>query len=392
MSGEFKRNLVSSFNADLIIPIYSVLLPLLAYNLGASGFEIGLVGGVVNAVYCFMPLVMGRIADRGGIRKLFVTSSFVILSVVSISYVFVQNPVVLIVTRVFEGIGWAMLWPAIESAIRDSMPDGKKALSIFNFTWSGAAAVGPLVGLALIFFTTVRDAFVVTSAIMLATFVLNLAPLRTEKSQSVVSPYPPPTSTVSTYQPDSGFGAKLFLPSMALAAVSSGVLYTFMGAYAKSIDLSAAIVWLATFMFGFARFLVYVLSVRERFRSVVLNREKRTRNVVLTLVIMSISSLLILIHDASGAIYIVVYGVAGAGYSIVYAISQAVMIAEAHPAKVGRRAGMFESSIGIGQFLGPVIGGAISDHSLSNPFIVPTLSLIVFLVALPSMARKRNSF
>ena len=33
MSGEFKRYLVSSFNADLIIPIYSVLLPLLAIGL-----------------------------------------------------------------------------------------------------------------------------------------------------------------------------------------------------------------------------------------------------------------------------------------------------------------------------------------------------------------------
>jgi hypothetical protein len=58
MSGEFKRHLVSTFNADLIIPIYSVLLPLLAYRLGGSVFEVGLVGAAANGVYCFMPFVM----------------------------------------------------------------------------------------------------------------------------------------------------------------------------------------------------------------------------------------------------------------------------------------------------------------------------------------------
>jgi MFS family permease len=388
MSGEFKRHLVSSFSADLIIPIYSVLLPLLAYTLGASVFEIGLVGGSVNAVYCFMPMVMGHIADRDGVRKLFVTSSFAILLVVSVSYVFIQNPVTLILARVFEGIGWAMLWPAIEAAIRDSMPDAKKALSYFNFVWSGAAATGPLVGLAVIFFTSLRVAFVITSIIMFATLLLNVGALL-KKSHAAVVVDTKPTEAVSVAEPHSRFGAEFFLPSMALAAVSSGVLYTFLASYAKSIDVPITLVWVATFMFAFARFLVYVLTVKERFRSLILNRAKRARNTVIALIITSLSSLLILVHDSTGTIYIVAYCIAGAGYSIVYLLSQTAMIADAG-SKVGRSAGMFESSIGMGQFFGPTIGGAIAGSSLSKPFIFPTLSLVVFLVAIPAIARKRR--
>ena len=390
MSGEFKRHLVSSFNADLIIPIYSVLLPLLAYTLGAGVFEIGLVGGAANAVYCFMPFVMGRIADRDGVRKFFVTSSFAILTVVSVSYVFIQNPVTLIVARVFEGIGWAMLWPAIEAAIRDSMPDAKKALSLFNFTWSGAAAVGPLVGLAVIFFSTLRVAFVITSILMFATLILNIGALLKKENRKVVVQDPQPAEAVSVVEPDTRFGAKFFLPSMALAAVSSGVMYTFLASYAKSIGVSISLVWIATFMFAFARFLMYVLTVREKFRSLVLDRKNRARNTVISLAILSLSGLLVLIHDPTGTIYIVAYGIAGASYSIVYLLSQTAMIADATQMKVGRSAGMFESSIGVGQFFGPAIGGAISGSSLSTPFVFPTLSLIVFLIAIPAMTRKRR--
>jgi MFS family permease len=390
MSGEFNRYLVSSFNADLILPLYSVFLPLLAYTLGASVFEIGLVGGAANAVYCFMPVILGHLADRAGVRKFFIASSFVILSVVSVSYVFVQNPVVLIVARLFEGVGWAMLWPAIESAVRDSMPDAKKALSLFNFTWSAAAAAGPLVGSAIIFLTTIRDAFIVTSVIMIATLVLNIVPLHEKRPHAVVVQHSETIEAVSVQETDNRFGVNFFLPSMILAAVSSGVLYTFLPSYAKSINMSIILVGVATFMFGFARFLMYVFTVRERFRSMMHDRGKRARSVVISLVILSLSSLLVLIHDPSGTVYVIAYGIAGVTYAVVYAVAQAVMIAEAHPMKVGRRAGMFESSIGIGQFLGPTIGGAISDGSLSTPFIVPSLSLVVFLVAIPAITRKRR--
>ncbi|HVB11854.1 MAG TPA: MFS transporter [Nitrososphaerales archaeon] len=391
VSSEFKRYLVFSFNADLILPIYSIFLPLLAYTLRANVFEIGLVGGAANAVYCFMPFFMGRFSDRRSVRKFFVASSFVVLSVVSVSYIFVLNPITLIVARVFEGIGWAMLWPAVEAVVRDSGSDAKKALSVFNLTWSGAAAIGPLVGSALIFLTTIRDMFIVTSAIMIATLVLNLVSLLMKREDPVmIAPTPQPIEMVLLRDPKNRFGTAFFLSSMTLAAISTGVLYTFLPAYAKSIDISVLLVGVATFMFGFARFLAYVLTVREKFRSILLARENRAKNVVISLVVLSLSSLLVLIHNTSGIIYVVAYGIAGASYSVVYAVSQTVMIAEAHPEKVGRSAGMFESSIGVGQSLGPIVGGAISNGSLSTPFIFPSVSLVVFLLALPAITRKRG--
>lgn len=387
MSGEFKRDLISSFNANLILPLYSVFLPLLAYALNASPFEVGLVGGAANAVYCFMPFVMGRFADNTTVRRFFVTASFVLLSIISVSYIYVENPVTLIALRVFEGMGWAMLWPAIEAAIRDSTTDARRALSIFNFTWSGSAAIGPLIGSLIVFVSSIRQAFVVSSAVMIVTLLLNLGPLFARRGNGVIVLR---TKPISDHVQTPRYGARLYVPSMVLAAVSVGVLYTFLPEYAKSIHISILLVGAATFTFGFTRFLVYLLTVRERFRYSLLHSKNRARNVVISLVVLSLSSLLMLVHDHSGLLYIASYGTGGACFSVVYAVSQASVIAEAEPDKVGRGAGMFESSIGIGQSLGPVIGGAIAMGSYSTPFIVPSLSLVVFLIALPLLVRGRR--
>jgi hypothetical protein len=44
----------------------------------------------------------------------------------------------------------------------------------------------------------------------------------------------------------------------------------------------------------------------------------------------------------------------------------------------------------MGQFFGPAIGGAIAGSSLSTPFVFPSLSLVVFLVAIPLIVKNRK--
>ena len=390
LSGEFKRHLSSSFVANLILPIFYLFLPLLAYRLGASVFEIGLVGGASNAVYSFAPFVMGHYSDRRGARKFFIAASFAVLTAVSILYTVIDSPVALIGTRVLEGVGWAMLWPAIEAAIsNDVSGDSKRSLSIFNLTWSFAAALGPLVGSALIFLVSIRFAFVVTSVILLGTLVMNLISIRS-KSVPEVRPKPEHHARIGegSIITNSRIGASFYLISTALAAVSSGVLFTFFSPYARSIGISILLIGVVTFVYGGARFFVYMLTARDGFRNFLLNPSNRKKNMLVALVVMSLSSLLIMIHDSSGLIYSAAYAIVGAGYSVVYAVSQAVLVAEASPEKAGKGAGLFESSIGVGASIGPILAGSISGGSLTMPFLLPSISLVVVLVLLPFISRK----
>lgn len=400
LSKEFRRYLLSAFSGNIAIPIYALFVPLLAARLGASLFEIGIVGGASNAVYSFLPFVTGHFSDRKGSRAFFILSSFGILVGVSISYVLISNALYLIIARIFEGVGWAILWPAMDAAVsRDVDPtvDPKKVFSIYNVTWSGAAAVGPLLGSFLIFLTSIRVAFLFTLFLMGTTFVLNLIPwLKNdvpEKNNSPASIDMNNTVEMSSLALDSApkLGSGFYGGACALAAVSSGVLFTFFAPYSRSLGISILLVGVITFVYGFGRFLFYVLTTNEGVRYKILRPDRRARNMLTALVMTSAASLLISFHDPSGLSYLLAYAIVGVGISIVFAISQAGLIVESSQGRFGRGAGIFESSIGVGACAGPIIGGAISGSSLSVPFIVPFLGFLVFLAAFPVLTRRRTN-
>jgi MFS family permease len=400
ISSEFRRLLISSFTGNLASPIYALFVPLLASRLGASLFEIGIVGGASNAVYAFLPFIMGHFSDRRGARRFFILISFLVLTVVSVLYTVISSPVYLIFARIFEGVGWATLWPAMDAAVsRDVNPtDARKAFSIYNATWSGAAALGPLLGSALIFLTSIRDAFLLTVFLMGATLVFNLVPYLKHEDQN--GSYPQTFQSnrteshpVADVEPLSVVkapaGVAFYSAALALAAVSWGVLYTFFAPYARSLGISILLIGVITFAFGSGRFFFYVLSINEQVRHTVLRRDKRVRNMLLALMMSSVTSLLISLRDPSGMAYLVAYAVVGMGASIVMAIAQVGIIAESNTGKYGRSAGIFESAIGIGACMGPIIGGAISGTSLAVPFLVPPIGFVIFLAALPVLNRRQ---
>ena len=181
-----------------------------------------------------------------------------------------------------------------------------------------------------------------------------------------------------------------YMASCSLAAVTSGVLFTFFAPYAKSIGLSILLVGAVTFVFGLGRFFTYVLSVNESVRYLILRNDRRVRNMIIALVCTSATSLIVVFHDPTGLSYMVAYATAGAGISVVFGIAQAGMIAEATSGSYGRNSGLFESAIGLGACLGPILAGSISGNSDTIPFIVPFAGLVVFLAATPFITRGRR--
>jgi MFS family permease len=390
LSTDFKFYLFSSFAANLVLPFFYLYLPLLASILHASVLEIGLVGGSANAVYSFMPFLMGRFSDRRGARKFIIASSFAILTTVSFLYVIVPDPISLILLRFLEGIGWAMLWPAVEAAIsNDPSSDSRWSLSVFNLTWSAASAVGPLIGSVLIFFVSIRFAYVFTSGILLCVLALNVYSLFVPGNGSPAKSHAETLSKPEQALTGRKISTAFYMLSTALCAVISGVLSTFFTPYARSIGISILTVGVITFIYGLVRFFVYVMIVNPKFRHSLLDPAGRLAKMLVTVVAMSLSSVLFTIYDPSGVLYTISFAIVGGGYSIIYAVSQVALVSEkATPERAGRGAGLFESSIGIGASLGPIVAGAISGTSLTTPFLVPSLSLLVLLVALPVTVRK----
>jgi AAA+ ATPase superfamily predicted ATPase len=153
----FRLLLFSAIVGDLILPTYTIFLPVLAAKLGASNFQVGLVGGANYLIYSFAPFIMGRLSDRIGRRVWYLVTSFAILSTSASIYVVAPNVSVILLARLLEGIGWSMLWPNISSGIVESSQSSPSAsLGIYNYVWSASAMMGPIFSGILFAFLPVR--------------------------------------------------------------------------------------------------------------------------------------------------------------------------------------------------------------------------------------------
>ncbi len=390
----FGLHLFSSFLGNLVLPIFYIFLPLFAVKIGAGPLEVGLVGGVANGVYAFMPFVMGHFSDRRGSRMFFIASSFAVLTIVSLSYSLVVRPATLIVLRVFEGIGWAMLWPALEAGITaDASRDSRRSLSIFNLTWSAGACAGPAVGTALIVLGSYHLAFQATAGVLAICLAANLYSLAKNRTSNAAEQAHPPMSQAvrevfSGKNPPRAFQVRFSVAAIALSSVSSGVLFTFFGPYAKNLGISLTVIGTITFAYGVARLATYFATTRTTVRNRLLTH--RNMATLLALIIVSLSSLLLLFRDSTTILYFVSFGLVAFAYSVIYAIGQVTMIAEASPSQMGAGAGVFESSIGLGAAVGPIIGGAISGPSFALAFLVPPAGLLVVGLITSILFRSRN--
>jgi MFS family permease len=393
-SSRFVVLLFSSAIADVMIPIFSIFLPLFAVTLGANSLELGLVGGTSYAVYSFMPFVMGHFSDRRGSRKFFIITSLLILCIVSLLYAASNSAVSLIVVRVFEGVGWAMLWPAMEAAIvEDSSREPKSSLAIFNYVWSAGAALGPGLGTLLVTTSSYRTAFLASGALLVVPIILNGVIFLRERgaisqgSSGRAKPGSGERQTLSSsirrvfsYGGERrSFAVWSSLTLNALVTATSAIFFTFFGPYATSIGLTLVLVGAATSAFGVVRFFTYVTLARQSLTQKLFDGRVRIRNLVVFACVASLSSLFFLIRDSTGAVYFLAFALFAIGNSAVYAMSQTTLIAETASEQRGAGAGLFESSIGVGGMIGPIAAGAVSSSSLSTAFAVPPVILALAL-------------
>ncbi len=404
----FLRYTSTAALANFVQPIFTLFVTLLALELGADPLEIGLVGGASSFVYTFMPFVMGRFSDRGEARKFFIIISLALLSTVSILYSFAQNPVILILLRTTEGLGWAIFWPSIDSAVtHDTKMDPRRALSIFNLSWSLTAALGPLVGSLVILVSSIRFVFVFDALFLLAGLSVNLVTYFRGTGNSIRSSSSGATNlpdgkteeivqtSASRVTPTAGTATRIspffYVFSLVLCTIASSTLSSFLSPYAKSQGIPIFVIGAVAFTYGIMRFTGYLLTTSGSVRRFLLNDRTRTRNIMIALSIEALSTLLMLIHDKSAVVYFISFGLVGLCYSVVYSVAMVAFLAETSKEKMGLGAGIFENSIGIGAFAGPVVAGIISGNSLTVPFIVPSLSAIPILSYLFFLSRSGRS-
>lgn len=141
---------VISVAVSLIIvdsTIVNVAIPSVVDDIGLSSTQVQWVQESYTLVFAALLLVFGTLADRIGRRRMLILG-VVLFAVSSVAAALSPNGELLILSRVVQGFGGAMILPATLSLLNATFTGRQRAIAfaVWGSTIGGMAAVGPLLG------------------------------------------------------------------------------------------------------------------------------------------------------------------------------------------------------------------------------------------------------
>ncbi|MBK3870388.1 MFS transporter [Pseudomonas stutzeri] len=165
--------------------ILHIAVPSLTLALGASATEVLWIIDIYPLLMAGLLVPMGTLADRIGNRRVLLTG-LVVFGIASLLAAFAPTPALLIAARVLLALGGSMIMPCVLGIIRRTFEDEDEramALGLWGMVGAAGAALGPLIGGALLEHFWWGSAFLINVPIMLvvAPLVFLLLP-RTEQT------------------------------------------------------------------------------------------------------------------------------------------------------------------------------------------------------------------
>lgn len=139
-----------SLGISLIIvdsTIINVSIPAIIEDLGITSTQVQWVQESYTLVFAALLLVFGSLADRFGRRRMMVIG-MTVFTIASVFAGFAQDGNLLILARVFQGLGGAMVLPTTLSLVNANFQGKERgiAFAVWGSTIGGMVAVGPLLG------------------------------------------------------------------------------------------------------------------------------------------------------------------------------------------------------------------------------------------------------
>ena len=166
--------------------VVNVALPSIQKDLGASisGLEWTINGYTLS--FAVLLATGGRLGDIFGRRRMFL-AGVVIFAITSATAGFAPNQTALVISRVVQGVGAALMMPATLSIITNAFPPEERGKAMG--TWAGvsalALAVGPVLGGFLTEHVSWRAIFYINIPVAIGAVVATLFAVRESRDTSV---------------------------------------------------------------------------------------------------------------------------------------------------------------------------------------------------------------
>ncbi len=233
----FATIMASALGASLVVP----LLPVYAQSLGASGLGLGMIfSGFAVARTIILPWV-GQLGDSRGRKRLIMLGLFIYL-VVAVGFDLASSLVQLILCRILQGAGAAMVIPMARAYVGDLTPAGREGsvMGHFNIAFYAGLTLGPWLGGYLKDSLGLSASFY--SMAVLAFFGLVLSGINLPRSSAIIKK--------RSQLPPVSYWAMLSIPSLTAiflfrwgTTIGVGINWAFMPIYAhESLGLSSGVI------------------------------------------------------------------------------------------------------------------------------------------------------
>ncbi|MEV7524854.1 MFS transporter [Streptomyces sp. NPDC091371] len=180
--------------AVLLVAVDATVLglatPSLSEDLKPSGTQLLWIGDIYSFVIAGLLVSMGSLGDRIGRKKLLLVGATA-FGAVSVLNAYATSPEMMIVARALLGVAGATLMPSTLALIRNIFHDPKErslAIGIWGATASAGAAVGPVVGGALLQHFYWGSVFLINLPVMIVLVIVG-SKLLPESKNPVAGPW-----------------------------------------------------------------------------------------------------------------------------------------------------------------------------------------------------------
>ncbi len=387
-----------SFIGDMNLAVINIASILIATRAGADTIAVGWLASAYGLAMIVMPAILGRLAENFSRKRAISIASFGQILVALYFIAFGNSIIPLIIGNAILGVVNSLFWPAIEASIseRSGHQESAHKTSFFNYclAWTFGSGVAPYIGGSLSDVNVVL-AFGYCALVYTAGFLLIFFGFpSTNPSESKQNDEQhdrnaqsdllgPVQSTQPTSERPNGV-LKLQIGLMLAVMVSTMGIKVLLSYFPNYATMEQGLGWTGTLIgsvslgFGIGRVGYYIIG---RFFDV------KYSNIPICLAVFGTSVLLFarLRSEISLSILFVIAGIAAA---VLYVTSLELLMKIEKKAK-STAAGVFDSFIGLGAALSPLIAGVLAVSSLILPFV--GYAIVAYSIAVLTFALGRQS-
>jgi len=360
--------LVASFGFGM----FMYFVPVFAQSFGASFLDLGMIGSANAFAYALSPMLIGLLSDK--CNRAYMLASALILNILMTVILGLSGSVRdILILWTLGGVAYGTFWPTADVLATElaASSDLVREMGSYCIAWGVGLLTGPFVGGYVVQMFGFTWLFMISSLVLsgaLGMSVLLFAPTYERKTAR--------STLIITTKPRSARKAIPLYMILVFYSVVMGVIDTMLPGYANSEGLMPTMIGVVFTSFGIARVVMFaIFAMSEEYSQVMVRRALSIGSATLTLGVLAIP----VFPNFVGLLLVAV--LLGGSAGVVYPLTYSLVSVFFPEKKMGSAMGSYETVLGVGFAIGPLIAGLVAAIvSIQLTFVVTSLFAIPMIM------------